>query len=167
MLNDSVSNAIAKGVVFAVAAGNSNADAANTSPASCEAAITVAAAADDDGQPSSDGNHETFYPAGGTATEFDDAVASFSNYGDVVDIIAPVSISSPPVRGGGYNTISGTFMATPHVTGVAAALSIAARGGNDRVTTGADVAAVRDTLVNLGIPHDGSDGYIKDADPTC
>src|SRR5439155_6846534 len=70
-LDTAVRNAIASGVVFAVAAGNSAADAGGFSPARVSEAITVAASDDADSQ------------------------ASFSNFGSVVDIYAPgVDITS-------------------------------------------------------------------------
>jgi subtilisin family serine protease len=95
-VDDAVNRLIADGVTVAVAAGNDNADAANYSPARVPAAITVA------------------------ATDSGDTRASFSNYGSLVDLFAPgVGVKSAWLNGG-TNTISGTSMATPHVTGAAA-----------------------------------------------
>ncbi|HEX2781152.1 MAG TPA: S8 family peptidase [Gemmatimonadaceae bacterium] len=95
-VNSSATNLANSGVLLAVAAGNSSADACNSSPSSASGTITVAAS---------------------TST---DARASYSNYGGCVDIYAPGSSITSTWLNGGTNTISGTSMATPHVTGVAA-----------------------------------------------
>jgi subtilisin family serine protease len=95
-MNTAVKNLSDSGVSVVVAAGNSNVDAATTSPASTAAAITVA------------------------ASDRYDQKASFSNFGSVVDTYAPgASISSASLQGGSV-TMSGTSMAAPHVAGVAA-----------------------------------------------
>ena len=115
--NDALHKAICKsttaGVTYVVAAGNSSADASTFVPASYDdTVITVSAFADSDG----------LLGGLGSATSYgvDDTFASFSNYGSVVDLGAPgVSIYST-WKGGGYNTISGTSMASPHVAGSAA-----------------------------------------------
>ena len=56
------------------------------------------------------------------ATTSSDARASYSNYGSCLDVFAPgSSITSSWIgSNSATNTISGTSMATPHVTGVAA-----------------------------------------------
>lgn len=122
-LDTAVSNSIAAGVTYAVAAGNGNIlgvaqDACNYSPARVPEAITVG------------------------ATNSSDAKASWSNYGSCLDIFAPgVDITSDWYSSTtATNTISGTSMATPHVVGVAA-LVLAA---NPSYTP----AQVRDYLVN-------------------
>ncbi|EPA06045.1 S8 family peptidase [Candidatus Nitrosarchaeum limnium] len=101
-LNTAVENAVNAGVVFVVAAGNESTDACSKSPASAPNAITVSALDDRDGV----SNNDPF--------------ASFSNYGSCVDVIAPGVLILSTWKDGGYNTISGTSMATPHVAGAAA-----------------------------------------------
>ena len=59
--------------------------------------------------------------------ECDDSFAFFSNYGPV-DVIAPGVQEYSTWAGGGYQTSSGTSMATPHITGIAALMAAAAPG---------------------------------------
>ncbi|MBH5334121.1 S8 family peptidase [Streptomyces pactum] len=97
-LDTAVKNSIASGVTYAVAAGNSNQNAENFSPARVPEALTVG------------------------ATTNTDARSSFSNYGPRLDLFAPGS----QITAGWHtsdtatNTISGTSMAAPHVAGAAA-----------------------------------------------
>lgn len=104
-LNNAVAAAITGGVTFAVAAGNENQDACNTSPASTATAVTVGAT--------------TIEDMSGTEKDFR---ASFSNYGTCVSIMAPGELIKSAWIGSNTatRTISGTSMASPHVCGVAA-----------------------------------------------
>jgi len=97
-VDNAVQNAISAGVTMVVAAGNSNANACNYSPARAPNAITVG------------------------STTSTDARSSFSNYGSCLDLFAPGSsiTSAWHTSNTATNTISGTSMASPHVAGVAA-----------------------------------------------
>jgi subtilisin len=112
-MHKAICRSVSAGITYAVAAGNDSENAANSTPAAYDEVITVSALADFNG-----------LPGGGAPStcrsDVDDTFASFSNFGSDVDIIAPgVCINSTWMLGG-YNTISGTSMASPHVAGGAA-----------------------------------------------
>jgi subtilisin family serine protease len=137
-LNQAISKAVAKGIVIAVAAGNSRKDAASFSPANHPDVITVSALADFNGK-----------PGGGAAAtcyfDKDDTLAYFSNFGKTIEITAPgVCIRS--TYPGGYAVLSGTSMASPHVAGAAAV--IIATSGKPTTKTGA--LNVRQRIINTG-----------------
>jgi thermitase len=131
-LEDAVNYAWSKGVVVVAAAGNN-------------------------------GNSYMVYPAGYAdciavaATDRDDARASWSNYGDWVDVAAPGTGIYSTIKGDSYGYKSGTSMASPHVAGLAAlvftAVSDTNRDGklNDEVRSRIETTC--DDIGVTGIGH--------------
>ncbi len=148
-LDAAISNSVAAGITYVVSAGNSTKDAATFSPANHSSVIAVSAVADFDGQ-----------PGGGAAAtcrqDEDDTFANFSNFGAVVDIAAPGVCILSTWKDGGYNTISGTSMAAPHVTGAAALVKAA-----NPAFVPVDVL---NALLASGIPQGSAEGFTGDPD---
>lgn len=89
-LDQAVANAVSQGLPFVVAAGNEAEDASTSSPARLAQVITVG------------------------ATDIDDNIASFSNFGEAVDVFAPGdTIISASFQGDNFGAVlSGTSMAS-------------------------------------------------------
>jgi thermitase len=127
-VEDAVNYALSKGVMLVAAAGNNF-----STPVSCPAAINGVMAVG--------------------ATDAEDRRASYSNYGDALDIAAPGHSIYSTYLGGGYFSLSGTSMAAPHVSGLAALLwSYAPTLSSGQIET-----IIESTADDLGAP--GRDQY--------
>ena len=119
-------------------------------PATYDEVIAVSAFADFDGAPGGQGPSRC-------GNSDDTFATSFSNFGLDVDIAAPGACIRSTSLGSGYAELSGTSMATPHVTG-AVALYLAD-------THGATPADVRTWLLGPGSrPQTSSQGFSGDRD---
>ncbi|NDK55496.1 S8 family serine peptidase [Pontibacter sp. BT213] len=96
-LDNAVKTAAAKGIMFAIASGNSGTDCVNNSPARVDATNVYTV----------------------TAMDRYDRFGTFSNYGTPVDFSAPGVNVTSTVRGGGISQYeTGTSFAAPHVAGI-------------------------------------------------
>jgi len=119
-IDDVVARVVASGIPVIVAAGNEKQDAQNVSPARLTQVITVG------------------------STDINDQLSDFSNTGPRVDILAPGSdiLSCGVDADDAVATLSGTSMATPHISGLALLLM-----GQEGALNPADL---KDRLVALG-----------------
>ncbi len=95
-LDENIAYAIEKGVTVVVAAGNEAGDTAQFCPSHISEAIVVGAV-----------NSKLKVP-------------HFSNKGSSLDVVAPGVAINGTVLGNGFESLSGTSMATPHVSAIAA-----------------------------------------------
>ncbi len=127
LVNDAVQKLFAAGITPVIAAGNSNADACAYSPSSTPNALTVG------------------------ASTIADARASFSNFGDCVDVFAPGQniVSNSHLDSSTPRSLSGTSMASPHVAGLAALYL-----GDNKAASPSDVAVAIQAGAQAGIVVD-------------
>ncbi|MFG1707145.1 S8 family peptidase [Nonomuraea sp. M3C6] len=142
-ISTAITNAVNAGIVVVVAAGNSHANTSTFFPANHPDVVTVSAITDNDGLPGGAGGSTLSCRS---ETDQDDTSAFYSNFGATVEIAAPGTCIYSTYMAGGYATISGTSMASPHVAGAAGILT----SGTRKPTTRAGALAVRSTLISTG-----------------
>ncbi len=132
LLEDAVNYAWDKGVVVVAAAGNSG-TSSPIYPAYYANCIAVA------------------------ATDREDNLASWSSFGDWVDVAAPGVLIFSTTNDGSYGRRSGTSMASPHVAGLAALLFtvVTDENGNGRVNDEVR-ARIASTCDDIGIEGIGA-----------
>ena len=131
-MESAINYAWSKGVVVVCAAGN-DASPSPSYPAAYENCLSV------------------------VATDSNDRRASFSNYGNTVDVSAPGAGILSTVRGGRYDLMSGTSMASPNVAGVAALVWAA----HPNWTNAQVRAALENTADNVGSANEFGHGRIN------
>lgn len=117
-----------------------------------DAGILFVAAAGNDGMdnvsvPSYPASYDIENVVSVAATDNRDQLADFSNYGKNVHVAAPGVEIYSSIKGGGYSSMSGTSMATPHVAGIAALVL----SGHPTET----YAEIKARLISSSVPNRG------------
>ncbi|MFB3895422.1 MAG: S8 family peptidase [bacterium] len=149
-----------------VASMSFGSDASNTSEHEAiikayNAGITLVAAAGNDGAANSV-DYPGAYPEviAVSALNSNLSLASYSSYGPEVDIAAPGTQIYSTYKGTAYATLSGTSMATPHVTGV-----VALRLAQNSSQSPAEIkTAIQTTAIDLGLSADKQGAGLINAD---
>ncbi|MDE6426812.1 MAG: leucine-rich repeat protein [Ruminococcus sp.] len=128
-IDDSIEYAVENGVTVVVAAGNNSNNTTYYCPAHIDNCIVV------------------------SACDSENNKANFSNYGNSVDVTAPGVDIRSCIPGGGFKSLNGTSMATPHISAAAAMIKYA-----DENATPAEIEqTLKDISLDLGDP--GKDVY--------
>jgi hypothetical protein len=135
-----IDNLRAVNIATVIAAGNSGYISSLGAPGCISSAISVGATWDAAG-----------YANGSLGTSSVNAIAYYSNSASFLNLLAPGSLITSSVPGGGYASWQGTSMATPHVTGAWALL----KQKSASITVPAALTALTSTGVSVTDPRNG------------
>ncbi len=138
-LKDAVALLRSVGIATVVAAGNDASRTALAAPACLSGVISVGASCDD-------GPDRSFCARGV------DTVADYSNVSPFLSLLAPGSYITSSIPGNGYETLSGTSLAAPHVAGAFALL----RQQDPLLTVEAVLRRLRESAAPVDDARDGA-----------
>ncbi|WP_269434596.1 S8 family serine peptidase [Aliidiomarina indica] len=140
------------GSVIVVAAGNSNTNAANFTPASCNNVVTVAATNRDGGR--------AYYSNYGSVVDLAAPGGAMSSAGDPEGVLSTYNSGSTTPASDNYSYSQGTSMAAPHVAGVVALI----RQANPSATPAEIEQIMLDTVRSFPANCSGCGAGIIDAE---